>query len=434
MAQTSVDCRAAAALCLAAVAAGNSLSQQLPLFESGVKPRDQALYRQFCYGVLRLYPRLQGCLRGLLDKPLKAKDRDVQMLLLLGIYQLSEMRVPDHAAVNATVSATRALKKPWAKKLVNAVLRNWQRRHQDILPQLTDAEEAAHPAWLHEQLIDAWPEQYAAIEAANNAHPPMCLRVNRQRHSRGDYLAELASAGIEANPCQFAGEGIRLRHPVDVSALPGFAEGAVSVQDEAPQLSAGLLQLQPGQRLLDACCAPGGKTGHCLELQPELAELVGVDIEPQRLQRVQDNLERLGLAATLVCADVADVEQWWDGKPFARILLDAPCSATGVIRRNPDIKLHRRAADIEPLHLLQVRLLNALWPTLAPGGLLLYATCSVLPRENEHTVSAFIDQADDAELQVIEADWGLALACGRQLLPRPDGHDGFYYALLRKKL
>lgn len=433
MARNALDCRAAAALCLAAVADGASLSQQLPLHANQVKPRDQALYRQLCYGVLRLYPRLNAYLSQLLDKPLKAKDRDVQMLILLGIYQLLELRVPDHAAVSATVSATRALKKPWSKNLVNGVLRNWQRRQADADKDLSDAERAAHPEWLHQRILQAWPQQAQAIEAANNTHPPMCLRINRRRQSREEYLQQLAAVAIEASACNDSEEGIRLHTAVDVEQLPGFATGCVSVQDEAAQLSAGLLQLQPGQRLLDACCAPGGKTSHCLELEPGLAELVALDIDEQRLQRVQQNLDRLDLNATLLCADAANTDQWWNGEGFDRILLDAPCSATGVIRRNPDIKLHRRASDIDRLQTLQLQLLKTLWPTLSDDGLLLYATCTILPAENEQVIEQFLLEESSAEAIPIEANWGIERPFGRQLFPRIDGHDGFYYALLRKK-
>lgn len=433
MGQPRLECRAAAALCLLAVEQGSSLPQAIERFEPRVKERDHSLLRQLCYGALRLYPRLSAYLDARLAKPLKNKDRDIYILMLLGIYQLSAMRIPDHAAVSATVAATRDLKKPWSKNLVNAVLRNWQRQPGD--PEtLPAAARAAHPEWLHQRLHAAWPQSAAAIEEANNSQPPLCLRVNRRRQSRDDYLQQLQALGIEASACAFSTDGLRLAQAVAVTELPGFADGCVSVQDEAAQLSAGLLQLQAGQRLLDACCAPGGKTSHCLELEPGLEELVALDIDEQRLQRVRDNLQRLSLPATLLCGDAVAVASWWDGRGFDRILLDAPCSATGVIRRNPDIKLHRRPADIDQLTRLQAQIVRALWPTLVPGGLLLYATCSVLPEENEQQVEAFVSACDDAEEVPLEVDWGVARPRGRQLFPQPDGHDGFYYALLRKKL
>ena len=436
-----LDCRAAAARCLASVANGLSLSQQIPVFEQRVIERDRALFRQLCYGVLRFYPKLLAQASQLLAKPLKDKDRDVLMLLLLGIYQLSETRVPDHAAVSSTVAATRALKKPWAKGLINGVLRQWQRRQSQLLSKLSAAETLAHPQWLHDALQQAWPEYANAIEEANNQHPPMCLRVNQRQLSTDKYLQALGDESIEASACRFSAQGIRLAQPIAVEQLPGFEQGWISVQDEAPQLSTALLNLAPGQRVLDACCAPGGKSCHILEAEPELGELLALDIDPQRLLRVEQNLNRLQLnqqqkqAASnikLVSGDASRVDDWWDNKPFDRILLDAPCSATGVIRRNPDIKLHRSLQDIQQLAVLQLQILSALWPTLKPGGLLLYATCSVLPDENENIVAQFCQQQSDAEHKPIDADWGIARDYGRQLFPQNDGHDGFFYALLTK--
>ena len=429
----SIDCRATAARCLAAVSNGSSLSQQIPVFEAQVIEKDRALFRQLCYGVLRFYPRLAGISQRLISKPLKNKHRDIQMLVMLGLYQLSEMRMPDHAAVNSTVNATKVLNKDWAASLVNGVLRQWQRNSQAIVAQLSPAEHHAHPEWLHKLLNKVWPEQASTIEQANNSHPPMCLRVNQQHVSTADYLLQLQGQAIDAKPCDYAQQGIRLIQPVMVDQLPGFSEGSISVQDEAAQLSVELLALAPQQRLLDACCAPGGKTCHILETEPQLTEVIGLDIDPERLNRVAENLQRLNLKAQLIAGDAADIDAWWDGKPFDRILLDAPCSATGVIRRNPDIKLHRTLDDIQQLHQLQFSMLQALWQTLAPGGLLVYATCSVLPDENEHVVARFCGQQADAEHQVIHADWGLARPYGRQLFPSEHGHDGFFYALIAKK-
>src|SRR5690606_7918827 len=281
-----------------------------------------------------------------------------------------------HSAIGETVGCEEKLKKPWAKGLLNAVLRNAQREGEALLAELEHDPviRVAHPRWCEKSLKEFWPVHWEAICAANNAHPPMMLRVNRRQTSRDEYLAELQAAGIEAFPCQLSEDGIRLAAACDVQLLPGFAEGRVSVQDEAAQLAAGLLELKPGQRVLDACCAPGGKPCHILEREPELAEVVALDLEPKRLQRVQENLQRLQLEATLTAADARDTQAWWDGKPFQRILLDAPCSATGVIRRHPDIKLARQADDIAPLATLQGEMLDALWPTLEVGGVLLYAT------------------------------------------------------------
>jgi len=432
MSKKLLDSRAAAARCLVKVSSGSSLSQQLSVFEQQVVEKDQALYRQLCYGVLRFYPKLTGLTELLVEKPLKEKDSDIKMLLLIGIYQLTEMRIPDHAAISTTVNATKALKKHWAKGFVNGVLRNWQRNNSDLLAKLTTAQTQSHPQWLHDELIQAWPEHAAAIESANNQHPPMCLRVNHQRCSVDDYIEMLAAQDIEANRCDFTEQGIRLSHAVPVEQLPQFSAGWVSVQDEAPQLSASLMTLAADQRVLDACCAPGGKTCHLLELQPQLQELIALDIDQQRLQKVEHNLQRLKLQATLISGDASEPETWWDQQPFDRILLDAPCSATGVIRRNPDIKLHRQPSDIVKLAKLQRKILDALWPTLKPNGRLVYATCSVLPEENEQIVASFCEQQEDATHIVIDASWGIPRPYGRQLFPQDNGHDGFYYAVIEK--
>lgn len=427
-----IDCRQAAALCLSAVVKGASLSQQIPLWEPKVIPRDQALFRQLCYGVLRHYPALEAYAKQLLRKPFKEKDTDILQLILMGIYQLSETRIPDHAAVSATVAVTKLLKKVWAKNLVNGVLRQWQRSHESLKLKHSLAEQSAHPEWLYQRIVKAWPDKFETIIAANNQQAPMCLRVNQVLQSRDDYRQLLAQADIQASTCEFADQGLRLSQATAVEELPGFAEGRVSVQDESPQLAAQLLDLAPAMRVLDACCAPGGKTCHIAETEPALSELVAVDIDAQRLTRVADNLQRLQLKASLHCADLADLESWWQGLPFDRILYDAPCSATGVIRRNPDIKLHRRDSDIVALSALQLSLLTVLWQTLKPGGRLLYATCSVLPEENEQVIAQFCRQQTDAKHLVIEAEWGEQRPFGRQIFPKIGFQDGFYYALLLK--
>ena len=432
MSTKSLDCRAAAALCLASVYKGHSLNQQLPLFEQQVIERDRPLFKQLCYGVLRFFPRLLGISQQLLQKPLKEKDADILMLILLGAYQLTDTRIPAHAAVSATVAATRVLKKNWAKALVNGVLRQWQRRAEDLSTLLSPAQQLAHPDWLHQIIKTSWPEQAHNIQLQNNQHPPMCLRVNQQNVSRDDYLQQLLDAKIDASACEFAGDGVRLQQATSVDKLPGFYQGWVSVQDEAAQLAAPLLSLEPGQRVLDACCAPGGKTCHILETEPEIKELLALDVSEQRLKKVLQNLSRLTLNASILAGDAGRLDSWWDGETFDCILLDAPCSATGVIRRNPDIKLHRLAGDIEPLAQLQLQMLNALWPALTPGGLLLYATCSIIPRENEKVIEHFCHSQKFVEHLPINTDWGIQRPYGRQLFPQANGHDGFYYALLRK--
>ncbi|MDR8016732.1 16S rRNA (cytosine(967)-C(5))-methyltransferase RsmB [Ectopseudomonas guguanensis] len=427
--------RLAAARALTAVLSGKaSLGSSLPPQLDKVEHHDRALAQDLAFGAARWQPRLQLLADKLLEKPFKAADKDVEALLLIGLYQLLHSRIPEHAAIGETVGCAGALKKPWAKGLLNAVLRRAQREHEALFAELDrdPVLHTAHPRWLQKALKAHWPEHWQAICAANNAHPPLILRVNRRHGSRDAYLEELRGAGFAAEPCTFSRDGVRLLQPCDVTALPGFKEGRVSVQDEAAQLAADLLELKAGQRLLDACAAPGGKTCHLLEAEPALAEVVAVDLEEKRLARVRENLERLHLKATLIAADGRDTGAWWDGQPFQRILLDAPCSATGVIRRHPDIKLTRKPEDIPALAQLQGELLDALWPTLAPGGILLYATCSVLPTENSDTIAAFLSRTPGAQEAAIDGGFGLQPAHGRQLLPQLDGHDGFYYAKLIK--
>jgi len=427
--------RLAAARALAAVLNGKaSLGSSLPPLLDRVEPRDRGLAQDLAFGTARWQPRLALLADKLLQKPFKAADRDVEALLLVGLYQLLHTRIPAHAAIGETVACVDKLKKSSLKGLLNAVLRNAQRDHEALFAELErdPVLHTAHPRWLQKRLKADWPEQWQAICTANNEHPPLILRVNRRHGSRDAYLAELRGNGIEAEPCTFSRDGIRLLQPCDVKTLPGFAEGRVSVQDEAAQLAADLLDLAPGQRVLDACAAPGGKTCHLLEAQPQLSEVIALDLEPGRLARVQENLERLQLKATLIAADGRATKVWWDGQPFQRILLDAPCSATGVIRRHPDIKLTRQADDIAALAQLQGELLDALWPTLEVGGVLLYATCSVLPQENSDNIAAFLQRTPGARELDIAGAFGLKQAHGRQLLPQADGHDGFYYAKLIK--
>lgn len=427
--------RLAAARALAAVLSGKaSLNSSLPAQLDKVDERDRGLTQDLAFGTARWQPRLDLLAAQLLQKPFKAADADVQALLLVGLYQLFYTRIPAHAAIGETVGCADKLKKPWAKALLNAVLRRAQREGQELLASMErdPVVRTAHPRWLQKSLKAFWPEQWEAICAANNAHPPMILRVNRRHHSRDAYLALLAEAGIGASACQYSRDGIVLAEACDVRGLPGFAEGWVSVQDEAAQLSADLLELAPGQRVLDACCAPGGKTCHLLEAEAGLAQMVAIDLEAKRLTRVRENLERLQLDAELIACDARDTASWWDGKQFQRILLDAPCSATGVIRRHPDIKLTRQADDIPALAALQGELLDALWPTLEVGGMLLYATCSSLPTENTEVIAAFLARTPGARELDLATEAGLRQPHGRQLLAQEGGHDGFYYAKLIK--
>lgn len=414
---------------------GRSLSDVLP--EAAPRLNDSthsALLQELVYGTLRWAPQLEAVAGQLLRKPLKAKDSDIFALILVGLYQLMHLRVAPHAAVSLSVAAAEELKKEWAKGLLNALLRGYQRDPALLERANTEAASVyAHPDWLLDRLRKDWPEDWSAIATANNARPPMTLRVNRRRQSRADYLTQLQHAELDARCHEFAPDALILNAPVDVDRLPGFAQGFVSVQDAAAQLAAVLLDAQPGERVLDACAAPGGKTAHVLECQPELVELVALDRDEKRMRRVSETLKRLGVEATCVVADAGDASAWWDGRPFDRILLDAPCSATGVIRRHPDIKMLRQPEDIAQVVAEQARLLATLWTTLRPGGLLLYATCSVLRDENDGQLRRFFAAHADAEPVNIAASWGRVGDYGWQILPGDADMDGFYYACIRKK-
>ncbi|OYD23259.1 16S rRNA (cytosine(967)-C(5))-methyltransferase RsmB [Oceanimonas baumannii] len=413
---------------------GQSLSALLPRYQQEVAPKDRALLQELCFGTLRWYSRLDAIAKQLLEKPLKGKYQPVHALLLVGLYQLLYTRIPAHAALAETVAACKRIKADPFKGLVNGVLRNVLRQQQeleakvDALPQL----QQAHPNWLMKRLQQAYPEQWQAIMAANNRHPPMWIRVNEGHHSRDQYMSLLADNGIEASPDPLAAQALRLARPADVSTLPGFAQGHCSVQDAAAQMAAQLLDAQPGELVLDACAAPGGKTAHILERQPALSQLVAIDMDADRLQRVDQNLERIGLTATVLQGDASRPEDWWQGPPFDRILLDAPCSATGVIRRHPDIKWLRRPEDIAQLAALQSQILDTLWQQLKPGGMLLYATCSILPDENREQIKAFLARTPDAVHQPLHAGDTVAQP-GWQLLPGDDERDGFYYARIAKQ-
>ena len=413
---------------------GESLTEALqqPAVQQ-VAAQDQALLRDLCFGSLRWHERISAMLAHLLSKPMKAADKDVECLLRIGLYQLIYQRTPDHAAVNETVKAVKKLRKQWAEKLVNGVLRSFLREQDSVLARVDQQDTARYavPAWLLARIREAWPDDWQNVLTTSNAHAPMTLRVNQQHVTTAAYLAELLAVGIHAETVEAVPSALTLHKAVGVEQLPRFADGVVSVQDAAAQLAAWLLPCEAGMRVLDACAAPGGKTAHLLERTPDV-QLIALDSSEARLQRVHENLQRLNLTATVIAADAGDVGQWWDGKAFDRILLDAPCSATGVIRRHPDIKVLRRDTDIAALQQEQARLLRALWQTLKPDGLLLYATCSILPDENHLQVARFLQQQADARLVALQGSWGRAISVGRQILPSDAGMDGFYYALLRK--
>ena len=390
------------------------------------------LTKEICFGVCRHYYRLSALADRLLTK--RPKTDDVWASLLIGLYQLHFLRIPDYAVVKETVALLAQIKKPWAKGLVNAILRTYCREQETLIADLKDDPLFlyGHPEWLISRLQKAWPENAIATLDANNERPPMSLRVNARHSSRADYLNRLHKAGMDAHPHLFAPFGILLTTPCDVQELPGFATGDVSVQDEAAQLAVSLLDLKPGLRLLDACSAPGGKTCHILETENALSTCVSIDIDNKRMNRVKDNLNRLNLQATLITGDALHPEAWWDEQLFDRILLDAPCSATGVIRRHPDIKLLRSEADITAVTKLQHDLLHALWPLLAPNGVMVYATCSVMPEENEQQISGFVANHEDCESITPKQSWGHSTEHGLQILPGENNMDGFFYSVLKK--
>ncbi len=430
------DTRLVAALILKEVLAGRSLSDAVPQHLAKLDdPRDRSLVQELSYGVMRWHPRLDWMLRQLLKKPLRSKDSDIGALLLIGLYQLLYLRVAEHAAVHETAGAANRLGKRWAVGLINGVLREFQRRQQSLLEAMKEDKEAAAamPAWLLERIQKQWPEQWKDRVAAMNGRPPMSLRVNRCKEDRREYLERLQKQGISATSIATTSSGVILEKPLDVMLLPGFKEGLVSVQDGGAQLAAELLDIRAGQRILDACAAPGGKIGHILESAAEL-EVTAVDVDQARLQLIGENLARLNLSAEVVQGDAAQPGGEWSERQYDRILLDVPCSATGVMRRHPDIKYLRRPEDIAALAEIQSRILHAIWPRLMPGGLMLYVTCSILPEENEMQVSAFLQQEPSAREKPIEESWGESHGVGRQIAPGMMNMDGFYYARLEKVL
>ncbi|WP_375751970.1 16S rRNA (cytosine(967)-C(5))-methyltransferase RsmB [Vibrio sp. HN007] len=424
-----MNVRAAAAKVLFQVVdQGQSLSSALPAAQQTIKPRDHALLQEMCYGALRYLPRLESIAGKLMDKPLKGKKRVIHHLLLIGLYQLSYMRIPAHAALSETVEATKALREPRLSGLLNAVLRNFQRNQEELeaFAVSHDAGKYGHPGWLLKILKSAYPEQWESIVEANNQKAPMWLRVNSKHHSRDEYLALLENENIGATKHPEADDALKLDRPCDVNELPGFDKGWVSVQDAAAQLSVDYLTPKDGELILDCCAAPGGKTVHILERTKD-CNVVAIDSDNNRLKRVHENLKRLKLKAEVLCGDARTPEAWWKGEQFDRILLDAPCSATGVIRRHPDIKWLRRADDIVALAQLQSEIIDAMWQQLKAGGTMVYATCSVTPQENSEQVKAFLERTKNAQL--VDSD---PENPGRQILPGEEDMDGFYYAVLKK--
>ncbi|MGB5397690.1 MAG: 16S rRNA (cytosine(967)-C(5))-methyltransferase RsmB [Gammaproteobacteria bacterium] len=411
---------------------GQSLSALKPL-TLALEPRERALCLELVQGVLRWRWRLAFYLSGYMQKPLRNKDRDVEIQLLLALYEIIELHTPDYASVNEAVQLTRSLGKSWASGLVNGILRKCIRQQQAGSLAVPDSDSAiySHPDWLIARLKADWPEHWQTILEANNTRAPMWLRVNAAMCETAHYQQQLHALDIPSFPHPRASQALRLEQACDVTALPGFESGQLSVQDASAQVAGLLLGAAAGERILDVCAAPGGKTCHLLELHPDL-DMVAVDVDPVRMQRVQQNLARIQTTAECIVADARHPQDWWNGVAFDRILLDAPCSASGVIRRHPDIKSLRRDEDIAQLTELQQQILQAIWPTLRPGGDLLYVTCSVLRAENELQIAEFLRLHSDAHEIALDASLGVACVHGRQLLPAENDGDGFYFAHLRK--
>lgn len=423
---------ASAAIVTAVVHEGRSLSQVAPAALAGIdSERDRAFVQACAFGVLRHFHALKARLATFMPKPLRRKDADLEALLLVGLYQVEHMGVASHAAVSATVEGARELDKNWACGLVNGVLRAALRSPPE-LGRVTDPR-AEFPQWMLDRIRADWPDDWRAVFEHSNTQAPLTLRINSLRTTVEEYTALLDQAGLGYVLGRHARNSLRLLEPTAVTALPHFSDGFLSVQDEAAQLAAQILAPVAGEHVLDACAAPGGKTAHLLELGGAELSLLALDSSATRLSRVEENLARLGLTCTATAADAGDPASWWDGRRFDKILLDAPCSALGVMRRHPDIRLRRSAADVLEAGKQQRRLLHALWPLLAARGRLLYATCSILRAENDDIIDSLLATQDDVEVLPLPTEAGRPTRHGRQMLPGDDDMDGFYYCLLSKR-
>ncbi|ELX8381136.1 16S rRNA (cytosine(967)-C(5))-methyltransferase RsmB [Providencia vermicola] len=406
---------------------GQSLSTVLPELQKNISDKDKSLLQEICFGVLRYLPKLEWFVSQLMEKPLTGKQRTLHYLIMVGIYQLLYTRIPAHAALAETVNGAVALKRPQLKGLINGVLRSFQRQQAQLEERSANHNsQYLHPSWLLKRLQNAYPSEWQSIVEANNQRPPMWLRVNAQHHSAEQYQRLLEEIGITSERHLKHPSALRLSEPTSVAKLPGFDDGWSTVQDVSAQGCAEILAPQNNEHILDLCAAPGGKTTHILELAPK-AHVVAVDIDESRLKRVNENLSRLKQHAVVIQGDGTTPEQWAEGKLFDRILLDAPCSATGVIRRHPDIKWLRRDSDINELTVLQAKILESIWPYLKVGGTLVYATCSVMPEENSLQIKNFLAKHPEAKLND-------GTSAGLQILPSETGGDGFFYARLVKQI
>ena len=385
---------------------------------------DLPFAKSLIFGTLRFYHHLNDIVTPRIHNPLEKKNLDLHCLLLLGAYQLLYSNTPTHAAINETVAVADSIDKSWAKGFINAILRGIDRDREKLLAD----EHLSHPSWFNKKLKQDYPEHYQNILRENNKQAPMTLRVHPSI-TREDYQEQLKSVGIASEPCLAAKQALILNQAINVSELPGLYEGSCYVQDASAQLAVQILKPESGELIVDACCAPGGKTTHLAELCTD-AYIIAIDSDQNRLIRVEENIERLQLKNITLKQGDAQNKSWWDEKLFDKILLDAPCSATGVIRRHPDIKLLRKPRDITQLSNIQASILDNLWGCLKSGGILLYATCSVLKSENERQIISFLERTKDAKHKVIDLDWGTG-EVGKQQLPSRE-FDGFYYAKLTK--
>lgn len=409
------------------------------ILHSHCPPQTQALIKAYCFGTLRWFIQLNHITNLLLHKPLSKKHHDLLCLICIGLYEIMHMNTPPYAIVNDTVNAAANLHKPWAKGLINKTLKQFIEKQPDILKKISGIAEVlyAHPPWLVALFKEAWPTHWQEILKANNHQAPMFLRVNLLQTSVSAYQKLLTHHHLESATVENCPTAVKLTTPCNVDKLPGFQAGLCSVQDIAGQYVAQLLQLQPGQIILDACAAPGSKTCHLIEHEPQLTKIVAIDNQETRLKHVYENINRLKLPLNkfqLLIEDATQPDNWWNGQLFDRILLDAPCSATGVIRRHPDIKFLRLAKDINQYTQKQIMLLNKLWPLLKTNGYLLYTTCSVLPQENEQVAAHFVKNHHNAKVELINVNHALSLPYGKQLLPTENGSDGFYYVLFKKEM
>jgi 16S rRNA (cytosine967-C5)-methyltransferase len=425
--------RVAAARALAQVLRGASLTTAVAIQRKNLEAADYGLAGELAYGSCRWYYRLQALLEQLQHKPFKSGDTDIRALVLIGLYQLLFTRIPAHAAVAETAGAARVLRKQWAVAVINGMLRRFQREQEFMLAEIIDRPQASYsqPQWFIENIRQSWPDQWQQVLEGLLLRPPFTLRVNLSRISLQEYMARLVDTGATARPVQGVPSALMLDSPVPVESLPGFVEGLVSVQDAGAQLAACLLDPQPGMRILDACAAPGGKTGHLLERAPSI-QVTALDVDASRLQMVADNMQRLGYSANLQQGDASKPTGEWAEQTYDQILLDVPCSATGVMRRHPDIRILRRHSDIGELVKRQRLIMDAVWPLLKSGGKMLYATCSVLAQENELQVDAFLSRHNDVEVGALEYAGTASCTHGLQILPKDNVMDGFYYALLEK--